>query len=461
MNPTKPQLPFAGYIRVSKTAGRSGESFISPDVQESKIRQLARDNGIELAEIVAELDVKGSTAIDVREIGRLVRQVEAKELGGLIVWKLSRFSRNLVDGILVADRITTAKGRVLADGFDSAQPMAKAMLGLMLGLAEEELDQRREGWGAAVESAIARGVYPATPPRGYSKDDTGRLVPDDDAPAVREAFQMRANGASLEAVAQHLGTGLSRQAAKKLLANRAYLGQIVHAQGSDLTAHPPLVSQPLWDNSQRSSGPRAQTGVMAGEGILAGHPGLVCGTCGRQLGRVRNGAKGSVSYACPKHGNGLETCPRGGSATARLLDALVMPGLEDRMQAGQVNLDTLEGDYIDARDAHQRAVALLEQAMTPDAQEVLEESWLAAVAQRREAVTAAATVAADAALAYDQVHSGEASQYDRLRLQARKLLVSVTVHPDTSGKGRWGNLADRVQIEWAESTGDISAGVDV
>src|SRR4051812_44551394 len=174
----KRKRPFDGYIRVSRVGGRAGESFISPAVQRETIDRLAAYHGIELGEVVEELDVSGGTAIDERELGRLVRKIEAGESGGLLVWKVSRFSRNLLDGVTVADRVRAAGGRIVGGDLDSNQAMGKAILGFLLGWAEEERDARRAGWRTAQQRAAARGVHPTRTPVGYVRDEDGRLTPD-------------------------------------------------------------------------------------------------------------------------------------------------------------------------------------------------------------------------------------------------------------------------------------------
>ena len=70
---------------------------------------------------------------------------------------MSRFSRSLLDGITQASAITAAGGRLIGEDLDTGAPMGKALLGLMLGLAEEELDARREGWKRAVEARLPAG----------------------------------------------------------------------------------------------------------------------------------------------------------------------------------------------------------------------------------------------------------------------------------------------------------------
>src|SRR5580765_941013 len=112
---------FDGYIRQSQHHADS----ISPEVQRDTIVRLAAANGITLDEVVEELDVSGGKEARARELHRLVEKVERGESAGLVVWKVSRFSRNMLDGIETMARITRAGGRLLASDFDSAAPMGK------------------------------------------------------------------------------------------------------------------------------------------------------------------------------------------------------------------------------------------------------------------------------------------------------------------------------------------------
>jgi site-specific DNA recombinase len=157
---SKTSKPFAGYIRISKTGSRTGPSFISPEVQQDAIERLALGKGIEIAEVVEERDVSGGRPIEERELGRLVECIKRGEYGGLVVWKISRFSRNLLDGVQVASDISKAGGRIIAEDLDTGQQLGKAILGLLLGFAEEERDQRKAGWREAQERAAKRGVWP-------------------------------------------------------------------------------------------------------------------------------------------------------------------------------------------------------------------------------------------------------------------------------------------------------------
>ena len=86
-------MNFDAYIRVSRTGGREGDGFYSLDIQADVIGRLARANDLEIGETVS-----GGRATADRELERLVRKVEEGASGGVIAWKLSRFSRSLADG---------------------------------------------------------------------------------------------------------------------------------------------------------------------------------------------------------------------------------------------------------------------------------------------------------------------------------------------------------------------------
>src|SRR3982074_2750721 len=86
------------YIRVSKVAGRGGESFISPAVQRERIQAWAQLHGAELAWHEPELDVSGG-GMRRPVFDRIMERVRAGETGGVVVAKLGRFARTLVGGL--------------------------------------------------------------------------------------------------------------------------------------------------------------------------------------------------------------------------------------------------------------------------------------------------------------------------------------------------------------------------
>src|SRR6185437_3005542 len=96
-----------GYIRVSRRAGREGESFIAPEVQRKKIADWAALHGVEIVRWWEELDQSGAKLarpIFQEALGRC----ERGETGGIVVARLDRFARSAVDALESIKRLNQA-----------------------------------------------------------------------------------------------------------------------------------------------------------------------------------------------------------------------------------------------------------------------------------------------------------------------------------------------------------------
>ncbi len=51
-----------GYVRVSRVGARGGDSFLSPALQREEIARVAAREGLEVVEVVEELDASGGDA---------------------------------------------------------------------------------------------------------------------------------------------------------------------------------------------------------------------------------------------------------------------------------------------------------------------------------------------------------------------------------------------------------------
>jgi len=92
------QTTAVGYVRVSRVGGRGGDSFLSPELQREQIALAARREGLEVADVLEELDASGGNR-DRPLWNEAIRRVEDGEVGAVIVWNLSRFSRSIRDAL--------------------------------------------------------------------------------------------------------------------------------------------------------------------------------------------------------------------------------------------------------------------------------------------------------------------------------------------------------------------------
>jgi DNA invertase Pin-like site-specific DNA recombinase len=324
-----------GYIRVSQVNDRAGERFISPVVQRDAIEGWARLHGAVVGEVFEELDESGARP-DRPLLERAIARVESGESSGIVVSKLDRFGRSLLDGLAGIDRITRAGGTFVAveDGLDLSTDTGKLVLRLMLSLGEWELDRVRSTWRTAQERAIARGVHIGPAPIGYRRRDDGRLVPDPCyGRVVTELFRRRAEGAAIGRLCRLLSErGVPTPAGARiwawstmdgLLRKRTYLGEVHHGHFVNRSAHAALVDPVTWQAAQRPLEKRPARPDVA-ETLLRGL--LRCSGCSRMLTalRIRRGTgRETRIYACWWRSS-VGSCPR----PVAIQDSVVEPYME-------------------------------------------------------------------------------------------------------------------------------------
>src|SRR5205814_10170469 len=85
----------------------------SPEEQEAVCRGFALNRGWDIDEVVYEGDVSGSTPVDARDLGRLIRKCEQGESAGIICRHLDRFGRSMVEGMLAYKRLEDCGSRLV------------------------------------------------------------------------------------------------------------------------------------------------------------------------------------------------------------------------------------------------------------------------------------------------------------------------------------------------------------
>jgi site-specific DNA recombinase len=249
-------LRLDAYVRVSKVAGRSGSSFISPEVQREQIERWAQAHGHTLNWHEPELDVSGGS-MSRPVFDRIVQRIKTGQSDGVIVAKLDRFARTLVGALGTLEEFER-HGAVLisvAENLDLSTPMGKAFLRILLVFAELERDRISENWDAATNNAIARGVHIAKfTPVGYDKGPDKRLVPNAEAPAIREAFLMRGTHKTRTEIARRLdeiaprpsGGRWTPSSVERIVKNRVYMGEAYRGNAINPDAHEAIVSFAEW-----------------------------------------------------------------------------------------------------------------------------------------------------------------------------------------------------------------------
>lgn len=304
---------WVGYVRISSVGGRGGESFRSPDDQRAAIEGFAKARKWGVEVLPPDLDESGGTD-DRPQLQVAVEGIESGRWEGIIVYDLSRFFRNTRLAIEYTDRIERAGGRVVSTMEQLPPGSLGVYLHTILSAGHQHFrDQKSDQFRALQKSLVEAGKWRGIPPRGYSRGDDMRLVPNKDAPKIRQAFKLKASGKSNVFIQQKFGWSASF--VRRMLRNPAYTGCVYLGELVNPAGHPPIVDLKTFLAVQKLHGMRS---VGSGGGSLLA--GLVrCEACGYVMSHALSP---SPRYACNPN-RGKVRCPAPAIVTAKRIEDYV------------------------------------------------------------------------------------------------------------------------------------------
>lgn len=342
-----------GIIRVSEVGDREGEKFASPTDQRAAVVRLCQqhDWGLNPADIFEELDVSAyRRSLDQRHgLSEAVRRIEAGTHQVVVACYFDRLFRRIDVQRQVIERVEAAGGEVYAAdiGEVSHRTASRKLTATMMGaISEYYAELVREKTLPAKERAVANGIPPwGILPLGYVGHGPDRkiYVDPDAATVVREAFELREAGMSLENITLFLrGKGYPRsfRSTQKMFYNRFYLGELHYGKFSNLYSHEAIIDARLFRSVSHMRGdPR---GPRSDSPILLARQGLVfCGSCNAKMmaggqnlkGRPDAPRKRYYDYRCALISS--PDCTRRAYIAAHILDAYVVDYVKRRLADAQ------------------------------------------------------------------------------------------------------------------------------
>jgi DNA invertase Pin-like site-specific DNA recombinase len=180
-------MTVACYIRVSSRSQRT-------DSQEAEIKKWLEGNGIAAEQVEWYADKVTGKTLDRPAFQHLQRDIFNGKVRTVVVWKLDRLSRRLLDGVnLLADWCERGlKIIIVTQQIELNGPVGRMIAAVLLGLAEIELEYRRERQQAGIAVAKKKGVY-----TGRRKGTTKRKP--------QRAVELKTKGLSAGEIATALG----------------------------------------------------------------------------------------------------------------------------------------------------------------------------------------------------------------------------------------------------------------
>jgi site-specific DNA recombinase len=371
--PSQHPLRCAIYTRKSTEEGLE-QDFNSLDAQreaaEAFIRSQRREGWIAVGESYDDGGFSGAT-MERPALTRLLRAAEAGKVDCVVVYKVDRLSRSLLDFTRILSLFEKHNVSFVAvtQQFNTSTSLGRLTLNILLSFAqfERELigERTRDKMAAAKKKGKWVGGYPVL---GYDvSPEGGRLIVNDgEAERVRAIFNLfgerRTLQMTLDAVHElgwrlkswtgktgrsHGGGMFTSDALKRLLMNPLYRGEVRYRGECYPGEHAAIVDPAVWD--------RVQTGI-AGKGAVAVRPRnkhlallngiLVCESCAARMvysHSVKNGVRYFYYVCLNAQRNGWASCPAK-SLPARAIEESIVGRL--RQERGGP-FETAEWDRMD------------------------------------------------------------------------------------------------------------------
>jgi DNA invertase Pin-like site-specific DNA recombinase len=269
---------------------------------------------------------------------QLLADIEAGKIDTVVVYKVDRLSRSLLDfsqlvGLFDRHKVSFVS---VTQQFNTTTSMGRLTLNILLSFAQFEREIIGERIRDKVAAAKRKGKHTGGPPvLGYDIDTQNRklVVNPAEADLVRRIFRLFAQLGSGMKVAQALnadgfrtkawttrsgkvrpGQPWDKIAVNRVLNNVKYVGQVSHKGTMYDGEHEAIIDRKTWDRAQeilatnhnaRAAHSRRKTPALLG-GLIR------CGTCGKAMGVTftRRRGKEYRYYLCGKAAKqGYDQCP--------------------------------------------------------------------------------------------------------------------------------------------------------
>jgi DNA invertase Pin-like site-specific DNA recombinase len=357
-----PQKRAIGIVRVSQVGGREADAFHSPATQRARIEAACRVNDWHLVDVCEEINVSGGKPLAKRK--GLLAAIEAVEAGRahvLVIAYFDRLVRSIKVQTEVVERVEAAGGDIFTVDFGqitNGSAVQKLTSHFMGAVNEYVRTQGKERIAEAQTIAISKGHWPVILIPGLRRQEEGAIELDPaTSSAVGDAFRLRAGGATVNAVREHLrhhGITRSFHGTTSLLRSRQAIGEIKF--GAHRCTVPALVDAGTWRDVQKMIVPRGPK--PKSERLLARLGVLRCGTCNAKMVVATANNSRYYVYRCPPVGD----CAQHMSISATIVEDVVVAWVKQEL-AGLTGAASGASGVVEATVELERAQAALDAAM--------------------------------------------------------------------------------------------------
>ncbi len=200
-------MSYVGYIRVS--TAEQAKTGVSLDAQESKIRGYAQLNDFILSKVIRD---EGESGKDLNRAGiqELIWLVKDKKIDGIIVYKIDRLSRKVIDTLNLIEQFDKhgVAFHSITERIDTKTAAGRFFITILSALAQMERDLISERTKVALNYKRSQGGLAGGVPYGYrssGKKEKSILIKDERENKTLEVIlQAKKQGKSLNWISREL-----------------------------------------------------------------------------------------------------------------------------------------------------------------------------------------------------------------------------------------------------------------
>jgi site-specific DNA recombinase len=247
------------YIRVSTDRQvREGDSL---EEQENELKRFCEFRNFHIHQIYIEKGKSGGNT-NRPEYQKLIKDIEAQKVNAVVVKKLDRLSRSLLDfeNLMTVMQTNNVEFISIKESFDTTTAMGKAMLRVALVFAQLEREQTSERLVDVLDYRASQGLYNGgIRPYGYTNVDK-ELVPYKKEREVLDViFKTFLDSESTTIVQNTLNDSgyknrnnnpWDKRAIEHILKNPVYIGKLRWKGSLYPGNHPPLIAESTFQKVQ-------------------------------------------------------------------------------------------------------------------------------------------------------------------------------------------------------------------
>ncbi|GAB0057957.1 hypothetical protein SIID45300_02291 [Candidatus Magnetaquicoccaceae bacterium FCR-1] len=291
---------------------------------------------------------------------RLLADIEAGRINVIIVYKIDRLTRSLMDFAKLVEvfdkrQVTFAS---VTQAFNTTTSMGRLTLNILLSFAQFEREVSAERIRDKFLASKKKGMWMGGhPPLGYDVKDRKLVVNPAEAETVRWIFQRFAESGSAVQIVRELGekgtvgkngNRMDRPYVYRILKNRYFIGEVPHRDAVYPGEHEAIIDRALWDqvhtimdgnNHYQPDRIRVQTPALL-KGIIR------CRHCDRIMRPSFTRKQGKlyryyVCHGADKHGR--ETCPLR-SVAAGEIEAMALSQVRTMLRSPEMVVKTWQSE---------------------------------------------------------------------------------------------------------------------